>query len=604
MTNILQQRERLTCWGLTIVTIVSGLVTIATALPMAPFIRGDFEPDIPLDYNELKKIGGGNTEIVFKLIKQIATAMHHCGINENNKEMERTYLTNTSVTCNDGSRAGYYIRKSAKSTRWIVFLEGGWCCFDRNSCHGRWINMKGYMSSLKWPKTKKGKGILSWNPEENPEFFHANMVYVPYCSSDSWSGNLKAEKKGDFSFMGSLIVEEVIKDLLPHGLQHAKKLLLTGSSAGGTGVLVNLDKIADMLKKVAPQVDVRGVSDSGWFLDNEPFRTVPCTDAHLCTPAETIKRGIAHWNGQVPKDCAAQYPTEHWRCYFGYRMYPTLRTPVFVVQHLFDEAQITFNNVGPPVKKEQWHYIHKVGEKIKNTLLNVSAVFAPACLSHIVLTRSDWKEVAIKDITLPHAIKCWEASSHETNHYRGKPHKHHSFSKKIRDKSLDLPEVIQVTGDDRLILGDDPKTLKPETADTTKIHIRPRGNGGRAWRGNKSGKGGRKRNRKRKNRRKNKDKKRQRHKRSLFFNLHDEHHVSSHQDTCTHHLIDHCAWPQCNLSCPKLRNPFTGEEMDFIDLLLQFGLDLNSIANALGIDLHTLMSMDHDKLLRMLTQQQ
>jgi O-palmitoleoyl-L-serine hydrolase len=46
-----------------------------------------------------------------------------------------------------------------------------------------------------------------------------------------------------------------------------------------------------------------------------------------------------------------------------------------------------------------------------------------------------------------------------------------------------------------------------------------------------------------------------------------------------------------------------GEEMDFIQLLKSFGLDMSSVANALGIDMHTLNNMDHDVLLHLLTQQ-
>ena len=91
--------------------------------------------------------------------------------------------------------------------------------------------------------------------------------------------------------------------------------------------------------------------------------------------------------------------------------------------------------------------------------------------------------------------------------------------------------------------------------------------------------------------------------RSMQFTSHDYHHMIHHKNSCKHHLIDNCAWPQCNLACPKIRNPFSGEEMDFIDLLMQFGLDLSSIANALGMDLSTLQSMEHDQLLKMLTQQ-
>ena len=45
---------------------------------------------------------------------------------------------------------------------------------------------------------------------------------------------------------------------------------------------------------------------------------------------------------------------------------------VFVIQHLFDEAQITADNVGAPVHRDQWHYIHNLGLDMKNTLSNVS----------------------------------------------------------------------------------------------------------------------------------------------------------------------------------------------------------------------------------------
>lgn len=67
-------------------------------------------------------------------------------------------------------------------------------------------------------------------------------------------------------------------------------------------------------------------------------------------------------------------------------------------------------------------------------------------------------------------------------------------------------------------------------------------------------------------------------------------------------LIENCSWPQCNRSCPKLLNPLTGEEVDFKDLLKSFGLDMPTMAKALGIDLATLNSMDHQVLLQMLTQ--
>jgi len=63
-------------------------------------------------------------------------------------------------------------------------------------------------------------------------------------------------------------------------------------SAGGTGVLINLDRVGRQLSELAPGVLLRGVVDSGWFLDNKPFRHGQCTDAHHCSPSDSVQRGI------------------------------------------------------------------------------------------------------------------------------------------------------------------------------------------------------------------------------------------------------------------------------------------------------------------------
>lgn len=50
--------------------------------------------------------------------------------------------------------------------------------------------------------------------------------------------------------MGSLIVRQVMTDLIPLGLGHSQgtDLLMAGSSAGGTGVMLNLDKVKHLLQ--------------------------------------------------------------------------------------------------------------------------------------------------------------------------------------------------------------------------------------------------------------------------------------------------------------------------------------------------------------------
>nr|CAD7407442.1 unnamed protein product [Timema poppensis] len=335
------------------------------------------------------------------------------------------------------------------------------------------------------------------NKQQCMTIWASSELFVPYCSSDTWSGT-RSRPSSDtkFTFMGATIVSQVVRDLLPLGLINASTLLLAGSSAGGTGVIINMDHVKALLHDTfgLRQIEIRGVSDSGWFLDRAPYTV----DSHSLAPLDAVRKGLVLWQGRVSSRCQQNFPDEPWRCYFGYRSYPTLTAPLFVFQWLFDEAQMTADNVGAPVTKQQWDYIHKMGDSLRHSFHNVTALFAPSCISHTVLTKKDWQGVKINEVSLPQALR-------------------------------------------------------------------------------------RKANRRREQR-------------SVWS-------IKEGEETCQQRLVERCSWPQCNHSCPKLHNPFTGEEMDFIELLKSFGLDMMSVANALGIDIHTLNNMDHEELLNLLTQQ-
>lgn len=108
------------------------------------------------------------------------------------------------------------------------------------------------MTSAQWPEFREAGGILSNDADENPHWHDANHVLVPYCSSDSWSGRKVVPGSRDgWAFMGSLIVRQVFADLIPLGLNnggHSSELLMAGSSAGGLGVILNLDKVRQFLQ--------------------------------------------------------------------------------------------------------------------------------------------------------------------------------------------------------------------------------------------------------------------------------------------------------------------------------------------------------------------
>ena len=50
---------------------------------------------------------------------------------------------------------------------------------------------------------------------------------------------------------------------------------------------------------------------------------------------------------------------------------------------------MTADNVGAPVTQAQWNFIHLLGRNIRKTFEHVTAVFAPACISHTVITKRD-----------------------------------------------------------------------------------------------------------------------------------------------------------------------------------------------------------------------
>ncbi|XP_065086521.1 palmitoleoyl-protein carboxylesterase NOTUM [Ochlerotatus camptorhynchus] len=577
------------------------------------------------------------------------------------KELKRVFLSNRTVTCNDGSQAGFYLRKSPGSRRWVVFFEGGWHCYDHKSCRARWLKLRHLMTSAQWPETRDVGGLLSPVPSENPYWYNANHVFVPYCSSDSWSGTkVKPETRDGLRFMGSLIVRQVIADLIPLGLGHSQgaDLLMAGSSAGGLGVMLNLDKVRSFLQnEKGLKVSVRGVSDSGWFLDREPYT------AGAVAASEAVRQGWRMWDGALPQACVAEHPKEPWRCYFGHRLYNTLKAPLFVFQWLFDEAQMRADHVGAPVTPQQWDYIHDMGGALRESLNNVTAVFAPSCIGHSVLTKRDWMNIKIDDVSLADALRCWEQSDVRDRQVQRRQSNRNPSPQKMRRKHNGGRRKKQQN--DQGGQGQEevprPKLTKEERARrrqerqlqrrlnrlnnknngreggknhtrhqqrleeslSTKVPRLERSPNSTGKNSNSPSNGSpnskkqhqqQQQNQNGHHRLRNQNKKRLNHKNRNRQNMNNRKHQQQQNvnpfgldlvepKKCSLRLLERCSWPQCNHSCPTLTNPLTGEEMKFLELLASFGLDMDAVATALGVDMQTLNNMDHAELVNLLTQQ-
>lgn len=89
-------------------------------------------------------LGGIESNSIQRIVAQNEEAQIHKTQNlfAKSAKLKRVFLSNRDITCNDGSQAGFYLRKSPGSRKWVVFFEGGWYCYDNKSCKTRWTKMR------------------------------------------------------------------------------------------------------------------------------------------------------------------------------------------------------------------------------------------------------------------------------------------------------------------------------------------------------------------------------------------------------------------------------------------------------------------------------
>ena len=314
--------------------------------------------------------------------------------------------TARGAVCNDGSPARYYFRQGsdAWSRLWVIHLQGGGMCYNQKSCDNRKAELPELMTSEDKPPSRPGNGIESISTETNPDFSKANHVFVVYCSSDLWSGDREASSQiGGLQFRGARILRAVIDDLTnpastpAPNLADAKQVLFSGSSAGGAGVLVHLDWLAERL----PNATVRGINDAGWFVDLQPY------DPNIDPPITQTQRGYEFWNATVDASCAAANPGAESRCFMGQYVYPFLTTPLFVQIAQSDEPQLLQLGLKLPPDNSEQANINTFGEAVRASLEPVSAAFSPATRTHGLLSDEKFWTMRINGLSLRDVLGNW-----------------------------------------------------------------------------------------------------------------------------------------------------------------------------------------------------
>ena len=246
-----------------------------------------------------------------------------------------TWVDVPEMKCRDGSASGLYVRYGT-SKNFFIYLEGGGVCLNDFFCgiNPKNVNQTQNAESILagaagMPAVKQAPGNdgIFKNDPRNP-VKDWNAVYVPYCTGDIWGGNkpnatfppgfegLGGNTTGQHQFVGfnnTSIVLGRVAATFPDG----DKSLITGSSAGGIGALLNAHRLADLMRKQGSRSRGFVVSDSA----------VPFKDDFLATCTQKIWRDLWGLNPSFPSDCPDCFPASGGSLATGLASYFTKKFP-------------------------------------------------------------------------------------------------------------------------------------------------------------------------------------------------------------------------------------------------------------------------------------
>lgn len=181
----------------------------------------------------------------------------------------------TGAVCGNGSQYKFFVNRVPSTRNTIIYMEGGGACWDYASCSGQ-SGVRGarnpdgipddYMSLLNPGSSLVSPFVVRVHPWSFVKTQNWNMIYVPYCTGDVYSGDKVAVYDDPTGQAAPLVwyhngarntraVVAWMKNRLPRPTQ----MLSTGCSAGGIG---SLNNYAHVRRDLAP---TRGflIDDSG-----------------------------------------------------------------------------------------------------------------------------------------------------------------------------------------------------------------------------------------------------------------------------------------------------------------------------------------------------
>ena len=323
----------------------------------------------------------------------------------------------------------------ATARTWVIMLQGGGECVAAPGCAERAGTARG-SSELLPDEIVYDRGIQAVASDDvgkSLPFSNANMVTVAYCSGDLYMGRAQEADATGMWHSGSYIVEAVLQELIrAYGMTDADVILLAGRSAGGIGLVAQVDAWADLIRERLPaeaksSVKIVGAPFAGYhFFHNETTFIDKSADAkekagvtrrgddalnYIPWDEDSFKRYIEYWRAQesLPEACVMTHAGEEWRCIVAAHSFKTIRTPLFFSQALTDSVVMRLhdNFGGDLAKRKQLKFAVKWSKTMRRVLAPVlkhpsAGLFAAQCYMH-----TDFDDVSIDGVSHQTAFAEW-----------------------------------------------------------------------------------------------------------------------------------------------------------------------------------------------------
>jgi hypothetical protein len=176
-----------------------------------------------------------------------------------------TWIDVPGTACGDGSRTGMAVNPG-DGPGLLVFLTGGGACFDHVTCFVAQAAGPGSFGRTDFEALAAARfpgSILDRSDPANP-YRAMSLVFVPYCTGDVHGGDNLADypdtsgRTHRWHHAGRANVVTFLP-WIAAAFPAASPLVVSGSSAGGFGALLNYDSF----RRTFPEADAVLVDDSG-----------------------------------------------------------------------------------------------------------------------------------------------------------------------------------------------------------------------------------------------------------------------------------------------------------------------------------------------------